>query len=243
MRPHVNLVKTLVLVLGVLYIVAPIRGEGLCGLCPVNNYCTNDGIYACPGNQTSPIGSVNITDCTSGMGTSTSTSTHVFTTPGFTTEPESQSSTSTSTPAFTPEPEPQSLSTVTFTATLLISLVEFDSTKREQYVAGVAQVLSVPVSSVSIGTVTENVSRRRRLLATTIDVETIVTVPSEDTGSVAAAATTENLNGELESNGMTTDGVNEPDIQMVVATTPVVITTTTTPITIGDLHEWVPLGC
>jgi hypothetical protein len=123
-----------------------------------------------------------------------------------------------------------------------MSLVEFDSTKREQYVAGVAQVLSVPVSSVSIGTVTENVSRRRRrLLATTIDVETIVTVPSEDTGSVAAAATTENLNGELESDGMTTDGVNEPDIQMVVATTPVVVTTT--PITIGDLHEWVPLGC
>jgi hypothetical protein len=226
-----QLTRFFVVLLGILYTVSPVIGGDVCELCPVNNYCTNMSIYACPENQFSRLGSEYLTNCTSGTSTTTTT-----TTPDFTTStPTPVFTTSTPTPVFTttPEPETPSVSTVTFTATLLMSLAAFDSTKREAYVAGVAVALSLPTSSVTIGLVTENVARRR-LLATTVDVETIVTVPSEDTGSVSTAVTPENLNSALEPAGMTTDGVSEPVVQAVVATTPV---------SIGETHEWVPVGC
>lgn len=172
-----------------------------------------------------------------------------------TTTPVPEPTTTTSTPVpepitttSTPVPEPiattstveglvsttpvatQSMSTITFVITMAMSLAEFDSTKRGEYMAGVAQALAVPLGSVAIGLVTETVSRRR-LLVTTIEVETVVTVPSEDTGSIEAKVTPENINGALASAGMTVDGVTQPVVAGLGDTLPI------------ELHEWVLLDC
>ncbi|KAJ1486806.1 hypothetical protein T484DRAFT_1666447 [Baffinella frigidus] len=66
-------------------------------------------------------------------------------------------------------------SAVTFIATLAMTLTEFTIAKRNEYVAGVAQALSVSSSSVAVASVTQQFSRRR-LLASTILVSTTVTV-------------------------------------------------------------------
>jgi hypothetical protein len=117
---------------------------------------------------------------------------------------------------------------------MAMSLTAFDSTKRNEYVAGVAQALSVPVDRVAIGSVTETVSRRR-LLTTTIEVETVATVPIGDAESVASAVTSENINSALESAGMAVQEVTPPAVQQVVNTTPVTIS--------DERHEWIPVGC
>lgn len=157
------------------------------------------------------MGSEFIGNCTN---QSLDTTTHVFTT----------------TPI---PPESPSMSTVAFTSTMAMSLAAFDSAKRDAYQTGVAQALSVPIGSVAIGLVTETVSRRR-LLSTTIEVETIATVPTEDTESVTGSVTAENINGALADAGMSVDDITPPEVQGLVATTPV---------TIDGRHEWTPLGC
>jgi len=204
--------------LNVIYMVVSINGEDVCELCPVNNYCTNRSIYACPENHVSLLGSEFLINCTSEPNWETSTA--LFTT--------------------TTTPEPSGMSTISFTTSLVMSLVEFDSTKRDEYRTGIAQALSIPVSSVTIGDVTETVVRRRllsigrRILTTSIEVETIATVPSEDADSVSAAVTNEDINGALASSGMAIESVTPPAVQEGV---------TTPPIAIGILHEWVPLAC
>jgi hypothetical protein len=98
------------------------------------------------------------------------------------------------------------MSTVIFTTTLSMSLAEFD-TKRVEYVTGMAQALSVSVDSVTIGLVTD-VASARRLLATTISVETLVTVPSGNLQNIAAAATSDNMNNSLRSLGIVVESTS-----------------------------------
>jgi hypothetical protein len=206
-----DFVKLLVGLLTVLCMTASVLGEDVCKPCPIDNYCSNESMHTCPENQVSPMGSGFLLNCTNEVSVDSS-----------------------STPLFSTTPGPAlSMSTVSFTTTMTMSLATFDSTKREQYVVALAQALSTPVANVAIGLVTENVSRRR-LLVTTIEVETTATVPAEDAESVSAAVTAENINGALASTGMAIDSVTPPEVQAVVATTPTAI---------GALHEWVPLSC
>jgi hypothetical protein len=99
-------------------------------------------------------------------------------------------------------------SVVSFTVTLSMSLSEFDEVTRAIYVEGVAETLSLAESMVRIGTVSEN-SAARRLLASTIAVETIATVPSDRAESSAAAATFEKLNNVFTSSGISVGSVSD----------------------------------
>ena len=85
-----------------------------------------------------------------------------------------------------------------------MTLEAFDDAKRVVYVAGVAQSLSLAPSAVDIASVTQQFSgrRRRRLLAESVAVETVVTVSKEQASTVAAATTVANLNAALASSGI-----------------------------------------
>ena len=74
-------------------------------------------------------------------------------------------------------------STVTFTATLAMTLDDFSTARRDAYVAGVAQALSLAASSVAIASVTEHLARRR-LLAASLAVDTTVTVALASRGAL-----------------------------------------------------------
>ena len=211
-------------------------------ICPVDHYCLNTVVNACPAGTTSVVGSNSFGDCTNVQGTPEPTST--------TTTPTTQTTDS----------------TVTFTATLQMTLVEFNTTVREAYTTGVALAFSTQVSNVVIGTVTEVVTRRR-LLATSIDVETIVTVPSTQAETLANSTTIETLGNELETVGIPVGDVSAPVVETVLpqttsppttsppttsppTTSPVPVETTPTPYVPPAVPpaapyqgEWVDVGC
>ena len=168
-----------------------VQAQGFCELCPVDHYCLNTVVNACPAGTTSLVGSNSLGDCT---GTPEPTTT--------TTTPTTQTTDS----------------TVTFIATLQMTLIEFNTTVREAYTTGVALAFSTQVSNVAIGTVTEFVTRRR-LLSTYIEVETIVTVGSNEADSLANATTTESLSTELGPMGILVSDVSTPVVEEVVEPT------------------------
>ncbi|KAJ1474415.1 hypothetical protein T484DRAFT_3264942 [Baffinella frigidus] len=107
---------------------------------------------------------------------------------------------------------------VTFTATVAMSRAEFSADKQVAYVAGVAQALSVVPSRVAIASITDQ-STRRQLLAASIAVSTIATVPKDKAAGVATAATAENLNRALASSGISVGAISSPKIPGPVADT------------------------
>ena len=193
--------------------------QGVCQLCPVDYYCLNTELNTCPPGTTSPLGSNSLGDCTTNQGAPATTT--------------------------TPGPQTVELSTVTFTVTLQLTLAEFNSTVREAYIEGVATALSTQVSNVAIGAVTEVVARRR-LLSTSIEVETVVTVPSTEAESLANATTAENLNAGL-GPSIEVGDVSAPVVETVMSTTtpppspPYVPPAAPPPPPIPS--EWVSIGC
>jgi hypothetical protein len=109
-------------------------------------------------------------------------------------------------------------SAVTFTVTLAMSIADFGSSEREAYVNGVAEAVSVASSTVAIASVTEHFTRRR-LLASTLEVETTVTVSQDKAVSVFFAA----KNLILEARDFQIEGVD------VSASGAAAVTTTPTP--------------
>ena len=179
-----------------------IRAEenGICKLCAANFYCTENSVTQCPDNSNSPAGSTLKSDCICKKG---------FPGPpgGECSEPIGVFSEKT---------------VVSFKAAVAMSVAEFDSGKRASYISGVAQSLSVSIESVSIGSVTETISSRR-LLATTIAIETIVTVSADEpdpqaaADAITAAATQDNLNAALSSSGIELTAM-EPVVVSTVVT-------------------------
>jgi len=108
---------------------------------------------------------------------------------------------------------------------MAMTTTEFDEVARDVYLTGVAQTLSVEKSSMTIGSVTEKTSRRR-LLASTIEVETIATVPSDMAMATAAFATFEHLNRAFTSSSVSVGAVSS---RRVVAQVGPVVHYTTDP--------------
>jgi hypothetical protein len=85
------------------------------------------------------------------------------------------------------------------------------------YISGVATALSVAETDVSIDSVVEqSTGRRRKLLLTSVVVETSVIVSAEQAEAVAGRITTDNLNSALSSAGIV---VGEVSIILTVAAT------------------------
>jgi hypothetical protein len=108
---------------------------------------------------------------------------------------------------------------VVFKAKLLMSLTDFTPDIRNTYANGVAMALSVSVSTISIGSVVE-IQGGRRLLATSIEVETIATIPSEIAESTASAVTTDNIHAQLASSSISVGSISEPALEVVIPETP-----------------------
>ena len=112
------------------------------------------------------------------------------------------------------------MSVVSFTATLAVSVDEFNA-QRGEFAMGVAQALWVPFMSVAVGEAWEGggaaaAGQRRRLLASTnITVASTVTIPSADAAFVAAAATPANLDRALAARGMAVSAVSTPQVAQV----------------------------
>ena len=221
-----------------------IDAEGTCELCPVDHYCFNMELNACPSGTTSLSGSGSLGDCKNIIGTPRSTPIKTTTeqipesTVEFTTTP---TSTPTGTPTImTTTPAPLE-SIVAFTVSLQITLAAFDDTMREAYIKGVATALGTQTSNVQIGSVTE-VVQRRRLLTIAIEVETVVTVPAAESETLASSVTTESLSAELGPIGIPVGAVSIPVVETVVPSTPYVPPTKPPPPPLPS-DEWVQLGC
>ena len=86
------------------------------------------------------------------------------------------------------------------------------------YISGVATALSVAKTSVSIDSMVQQLTgRRRKLLLTSVVVETSVVVSAEQAEAVSGRITTDNLNSALSSAGIVVDEVT--GISTVAATT------------------------
>jgi hypothetical protein len=104
--------------------------------------------------------------------------------------------------------------TVTFTASLSMHISEFTPSKRNLYVAGVADALRISESVVKITSITEQMMRRRLLTSvtnatTTTVVETSVIVRYASLESVDSYTTSENLNRVLRTTGISVEDVSE----------------------------------
>jgi hypothetical protein len=91
-----------------------------------------------------------------------------------------------------------------------MSQAEFEAeATRAAYISGVATALRVAEASVSIDSVVEqSTGRRRKLLLTSIVVETRVIVAAEQAKAIAGRITTDNLNSALSSAGIFVDEVS-----------------------------------
>ena len=107
---------------------------------------------------------------------------------------------------------------VTFKATLSMSSAAFTADKQRVYLQGVANALAVSISDMSIGEIIE-IQVRRRLLATSIEVETIALVPEENAQSVSSSVTSENINAQLASAGMGVQAISPPVMEIVIPET------------------------
>ncbi|KAJ1490359.1 hypothetical protein T484DRAFT_1935230, partial [Baffinella frigidus] len=102
------------------------------------------------------------------------------------------------------------ISTITFSARVQMSEAEFEAEATSAaYILGVATALGVAETSVSIVSVVEqSTGRRRKLLLTSVVVETSVIVSARLAGAVAGRITTDNLNSALSSAGISVDEVS-----------------------------------
>jgi hypothetical protein len=128
---------------------------------------------------------------------------------------------------------------VAYKVTLAMTAAQFTTSKRTAYIAATARSLSVPVTDVSIETVTE-VIRGRKLLATEIVVETIITVspdvadPVATANAIALAASSETITIELASIDITATSADQPvitstsEIETIITVPPDVVNTQAT---------------
>ena len=102
------------------------------------------------------------------------------------------------------------VSFITFSVRVSMSKVEFEAAAtKAAYISGVATALRVAETSVSIVSVVEqSTGRRRKLLLTSVVVETSVIVSAEQAEAVAGRITTDNLNSALSSAGIFVDEVS-----------------------------------
>jgi hypothetical protein len=102
------------------------------------------------------------------------------------------------------------VSFITFSVRVQMSQAEFMAEATSAaYISGVATALRAAETSVSIVSVVEqSTGRRRKLLLTSVMVETSVIVTADQAEAVAGRITTENLNSALSSAGISVDEVS-----------------------------------
>ena len=106
---------------------------------------------------------------------------------------------------------------VSFQASLSMSRALFTQELQGIYITGISIALSVPVSDLSIGKITEkNVELRRRAIDTSIDVETIAEVAPESATAVVYAVTSENIKKQLASSGIESREISVPVLQTII---------------------------
>ena len=137
--------------------------------------------------------------------------------------PDYESSTPIATDVITP-----TSSKITFVASLLVSSSTFTPDIQNKFKGGVAGILMVDISRISIASVKE-VQAGRRLLATSIEVETVGVVPTENSQAASEGVTSENLNNELASSGISVGPVSQPVVEKESPESTAVETTSPTP--------------
>ena len=168
--------------------------DGTCAICPENFYCDELTSTPCPKFSKSPAASSERADCVCNQGLVTLAS---------------------------GECEPQFVVTrVHFRAAVAITTAQFDTAERNTYKSGVAQSLSVPVDTVTIGSVRGFQTTNRRLLSTSIAIETIITVvrhgrvdPETAADAIVQAATLSNLNAALDPHGLSINEMTTPFVK------------------------------
>jgi hypothetical protein len=98
---------------------------------------------------------------------------------------------------------------IIFTARLLMPVSSFTQDIQRVYRGGVARVMNVDISKIAILSI-KSVQLGRRLLTESTEVETAATVREEDSQSSSDSVSSENMNNELESEGMSVGEVSEP---------------------------------
>ena len=199
--------------------------DGRCAKCKAHRYCGGgDADDGCPAHTTSEMGSVAITACVCTAGWKGDSQGCSPCNPGMycilgaeiecpanssnTVEGSESAAACVCDAGFQREsdeadancvPEPEATATVSLSVVLEISESSFNEALRTAFVKGLASVLQVDASAVSIDDVSEEAAARRRLLAASasIVVHTSVDVAATETEAVAARATQQNINDEL----------------------------------------------
>ena len=110
-------------------------------------------------------------------------------------------------------------STVSFTVSLAMTSAEFTTIKQGEYKESVATAIGIPETSVVIVSIVE-IQALRRLLSSSIAVETSATVPGVNAQAVSNAASSGSITTQLASAGMTATGVSKPTIVDTSTPTP-----------------------
>jgi hypothetical protein len=178
--------------------------DGTCTICPENFYCDELTSTPCPKFSKSPASSSERADCICSQG-------HVTLASG---ECE---------PEFVTQFEPQFIVTrVSFDGAVALTIAQFDTAERNTYKSGVARALSVPVYTVTIGSIREFQTTNRRLLAASVAIETIITVvrngtvdPETAADAIVQAATRSNMNAALDPHGLAIFDMTTPRVTTV----------------------------
>jgi hypothetical protein len=104
--------------------------------------------------------------------------------------------------------------TVTFNVTIQMTLAEFLAEMRAQYIDALERAVNITGAKVQIISVTEQeLGGGRRLLATTLVVQTSVTIPAEEVADVMATTNSENVGRSLANTNITMDSVSASTVQ------------------------------
>jgi hypothetical protein len=108
---------------------------------------------------------------------------------------------------------------VVFSVTLDMTDTEFDAVKRAVYLMGVSSSLKLAPSSVNISGTRPNRSFQRRLLSTTLTVDTVALIPVRRESAVAGLVTPENIGTILARMGLVVLSVSPPTMSVPLPTT------------------------
>ena len=101
----------------------------------------------------------------------------------------------------------QCTAVLTFTVTLAMTKAEFDATMQTKYIEALTNALSIPTTSLYISSIDDTTSARR-LLGSTINVETTIHVPGDMADRIAEDATSTFVISSLGSVGITSSQVS-----------------------------------
>jgi hypothetical protein len=125
-----------------------------------------------------------------------------------------------------------------------MSLLSFTPALQTIYLTGVSVALSVPISDLSIGLISEiYVESRRRAQITQIEVETIAEVPTDQTDTVLSSITSDNINKQITTSGVETEEISQPVLETIVEEIPELGISKCGPGTYLSFHKDICVSC